>query len=145
MSTVLPPPRSVFQHLSNLAATERRRRQLENDRILREGNELLPQAMARCLPSNRAVHPSRSDIINRERYLPAQRGFAASLRARGNVRPAPRGAIPGVCAARKARLENSAANCARYLSQGYAGQDKVRDPSAPKPTASSPPIIWFGN
>ena len=101
--------------------------------------------MAHCPPSNRAIHPSRSDIINRERCLRAQHGFAASLRARGNVRRVPHGATPGSCAAKKARLENSAANRALRPPRRCVERDKVPDSSARKPPASSRPTISSGN
>src|SRR5439155_7157940 len=109
-SVPLPPACSAFRHLSDLAVRERRRRYPGNGRILREASEWLASVEAPLPPSDHAIHLSRSDITNRARCLPALRGFVASKRAPGNVPPAQRDAIPGLCAATKVRLESPAAN-----------------------------------
>src|SRR6266446_151931 len=145
MPTALPCPRSGLRYLSDLAATERHRCHSENGKILREACALLAPAMAHRPPSNRAIRLSRWDIISRERCLPARHGFAASPRAPRHVLGARRGATPGLCAARKLRLENSPANRALRLPRLYVEPDKVRESSAPKPPASSRPTISSGN
>src|SRR6266581_7201931 len=145
MPVALRLPRLAPQHLLELAAAEWRQCHPENDRILREASALHAPGTAPLLPSNRAIRLSRSDTIDRERCLPALREYAALLQARGNVPSATRGVIPEFCAARKVRLENSAANRVLHSQQRCVEQDKAREPSAPKPPASSQPIISFGN
>src|SRR5205814_7709580 len=106
--------RSARRQLSDLTAPGPYRRHPESGRTLREANALLDPVEVPRLPSNHAIHLSRSDTINRAHYPPGLHGFAVSRQARCNVPPTPHAANPPVCAARKLRLESSAANPALH-------------------------------
>ena len=143
--TAFPPLCSVRPPLADWGVAKLRLCHPGNGRTLLGARwpPLLELALHRS--SNPATRPSRSDTTNREHCLPGPREFAASTPAPGNARPARRGAIPELCAARKAQLESCPGDHALLLLRLCVEQNKARRPSTPKPRASWRRVTCFGN
>src|SRR5205807_9222031 len=109
----------------------------ERDRIWSGASPTLGRTKQCCLPSNRAVHLWRSDIIDRARCPPMRRESVASPRAGCSVPPGWRVAIPEAYPVRRVRLEMFAEDPAWHLRSLCLGQDKSHARSPPKQPASS--------